>query len=96
MERLYKWKFKDRNDSMKSIQEKFKVQVDKLKELEIKILRALFKEGEAHLKYYFTTMSCFKYPERRVKCYDTVYYEEVLPEIARILKEHENLKIAKI
>lgn len=70
---------------MEDIREKFKINLDELKTLQIKHLKLRLKEGERHLRYWNNTMSAFKYPERRVKCQDTKYYEEVVPEIKRIL-----------
>ena len=77
---------------MVDIQEKFKVNIEELQTQQISVLRATYREGEKHLKYYYGTMSAFKYPEQRIKCFDTKYYEEVMPEIAKILKAHEQLK----
>ena len=77
---------------MENIQEKFAVDIDKLRTEQISVLKAIYREGQKHLKYFSATMSAFTYPEKRIKTFDTKYYEEVLPEIARILKQHEQLK----
>jgi hypothetical protein len=81
---------------MQSIQEKFKVDIDKLRTEQISILRKIFKDGTAHLKYYHSTMIVFQYPERRIKTFDTKYYEEVLPEVSRIIREYDQSKKNKI
>ncbi len=65
--------------------EDFKIDVDKLKALNISVLKATYKEGEKHLRYFYGTMSVFKHPELRLKAHDTVYYEKVVPIIAEIL-----------
>lgn len=80
---------------MENIQEKFKVNIEELQTQQLSVLKAIYREGDKHLKYFYGTMSAFKFPERRVKCFDTKYYEEVMPEIARILKQHEQLKQQK-
>ncbi len=77
---------------MENIQEKFTVDIEKLRTEQISVLKATYREGERHLKYFASTMSAFAFPEKRVKTFDTKYYEEVMPVIARILKEHEQLK----
>ncbi len=75
------------NGRMANIQEKFKVDLEELKGMQINQLKLRLKEGERHLKYWNSTMSAFKYPEKRMKCQDTKYYEEVVPEIKRILEQ---------
>lgn len=77
---------------MENIQEKFSVDIDKLRTEQISVLRAIYREGTKHLKYFSETMKAFAHPENRVKTFDTKYYEEVMPEIARILKQHEQIK----
>jgi hypothetical protein len=73
------------------IEKKFIVDIEKLKTEDINRLRNLYKEGEKHLKYYYETMSAFKNPERRVKTYDTAYYEEVMPIVMSIIRNYEEL-----
>lgn len=80
-------------NDMQSVQEKYKIPpIETFQEMQISVLKAKYKEGEKHLKYYYSTMSVFKYPEKRMKTFDTKYYEEVLPIIAKILREYEQLK----
>jgi mannitol/fructose-specific phosphotransferase system IIA component (Ntr-type) len=67
------------------MQDKHNVPVDKLKDVPVPLLKAIRKAGEKHLAYYSKTMSVFKHPEKRVKAFDTKYYEEVLPIIKEIL-----------
>jgi hypothetical protein len=82
--------------NMQSVQDKYKVPpIETLQGMQISILKAIYKEGEKLLKYYNTTMSVFKHPELRVKTHDTKYYEEVMPIIAKVLREHEQLKKVK-
>lgn len=66
------------------------VDIDKLPEQHIKVLKAIKKEGERHLEYFYSTMKHFKFPEKRMKTFDTKYYEDALPFIDKILKEKEN------
>jgi hypothetical protein len=73
------------------VQKQFVVDIEKLKAEDINRLKNLYKEGEKHLKYYNESMSVFKYPERRVKTYDTVYYEQVMPIIIDIIRNYEEL-----
>lgn len=80
---------------MQPIQDKFKVDVDKLRNEQISILRKIYKDGTEHLKYYHGTMYIFQFPELRIKTFDTKYYEEVLPEIAKILREYDQAKKIK-
>lgn len=80
---------------MQSVQEKFKVDIDKLKSEQVSIIRKIYKDGTAHLKYFHSTMNVFQFPNLRVKTFDTQYYEEVLPEVARILREYDQSKKAK-
>jgi hypothetical protein len=72
---------------MENIKDKFKVDIEKLKTQNISVLKAVLREGERHLRYYYSTMSVFKHPESRVKTQDTVYYEEVVPIIVEILQQ---------
>lgn len=71
---------------------KLEANVDALRSLDISILKNTLKVGRDHLKYFSETMSVFRFPEKRMKCHDTVYYERVVPEIELILKEYENRK----
>lgn len=70
----------------------FVVDVDKLKAEQISILKAVYKAGDKHMKYYYSTMNAFKHPELRVKTFDTQYYEQAMPEIAKILQEYDKRK----
>jgi hypothetical protein len=81
---------------MQSIQEKFKVDIDKLRTEQISILRKIYKDGTAHLKYYHGTMSAFINPHLRIKTFDTKYYEDVLPEVSKILREYDQSKKNKV
>jgi hypothetical protein len=81
---------------MENIKEKFKIpEIETLKQEQIMVLKKINREGIRHLKYYHSTMDAFRFPELRVKTQDTVYYEEVLPIIAKILMEHESIKQQK-
>jgi|JI9StandDraft_1071089.scaffolds.fasta_scaffold00044_65 hypothetical protein len=64
-----------------------RLKIEHLAEQQIKVLKAIKKEGEKHLKYFYETMKYFTYPERRLKCFDTNYYEEALPRIEEILRQ---------
>lgn len=77
---------------MVNVSDKYKVDIDKLRVMQISVLKALKKTGEKHLESFHSTMSSFKFPERRVKCHDTKYYEEVIPEVNRILEEYSKIK----
>lgn len=77
---------------MVSIKNKFKVDIESLQSLQIASLRNLKKVGENHLKRYADTMSAFRFPERRLKCHDTIYYEKMIPEVNRILEEFDKIK----
>ena len=66
-----------------------------LPDQQIKILKAIKREGEKHLKYYYDTMKHFKFPEKRLKCFDTKYYEDALPHIERILREKSEIETVK-
>jgi hypothetical protein len=82
--------------NMENIKEKFKIpEIETLKQEQIMVLKKINREGIRHLKYYHSTMDAFRFPELRVKTQDTVYYEEVLPIIAKILMEHESIKQQK-
>ncbi len=54
--------------------------------------KAQYEVGTAHMKYWHDTMKHFKFPERRVKTFDTVQYENNLPEIERALRSLGVLK----
>ena len=77
---------------MVNVQDKFKIDIETLPSMSLLVLKATLKTGRAHLKSYRDTMSAFRFPEKRMKCHDTIYYETVVPEIERILAEHEKLK----
>jgi len=77
---------------MVNVKEKFKINIESLRSSQINVLKAIKKSGEAHLKYYHETMSAFKNPEKRMKCHDTKYFEEVLPIVNEILEEYHNKK----
>lgn len=62
---------------------------DQLTDLDVSVLRAIKREGEKHLQYFYSTMKHFQFPERRLKCFDTLTYERVLPKVERILREKE-------
>ena len=68
-------------------QSKFIIEIDKLKQQDISVLKAVKREGEKHLEYYYSTMNVFKNAQNRVKTFDTVYYEEVIPIINDILSK---------
>lgn len=70
----------------------FKIEADKLKEVDIAIVKAIYREGTKHMKYFHSTMSIFKNPANRVKTHDTLYYEEILPYTIEILKNKGELK----
>lgn len=53
---------------------------------EIFSYKAQYEVGTEHMKYWHDTMKHFKYPERRIKTFDTVSHETRLPEITRALK----------
>lgn len=72
---------------MEDIREKFKVNLGELDSMQVTQLRLRLREGEKHLKYYHSTMSAFKHPEKRMKCQDTKYYEEVVPYIKKLLEQ---------
>ena len=63
------------------------VEIEDLQTQHTKVLRAIKKEGEKHLQYYRDTMSAFSKPENRIKTFDTIYYERVLPHIEQLLNE---------
>lgn len=73
---------------MVSIQEQFKVpRPEELRTMELKILGAIYREGVRHLQYYVETQKHFKNPQARLKTFDTIYYEQMLPMIIPILKQ---------
>lgn len=67
----------------------FTVDINRLKQEQVSVLKAIYKAGDKHMKYFHSTMGAFKFPDRRMKTFDTCYYERVLPEIAKILREYE-------
>lgn len=70
----------------------FVVDKEKLKGEQLVVLRAIQKAGQKHLSYYHESMAAFQHPERRVKTFDTVYYEEVMPIVIDILRNYENVE----
>jgi len=68
------------------------VDLDKIKEQPIYVLKGIYKEGKKHLEYFARTNEIFKNANSRIKCYDTIYYEQVLPSVIEILKEKGDLK----
>lgn len=77
---------------MVNVKEKYKINIDSLRATQINVLKAIKKSGEAHMKYYHSTMEAFRFPEKRMKCHDTKYFEEVLPIVDQILKEYKEKK----
>lgn len=67
------------------------IEVDKLTPDQIFSLQAQYQEGVKHLKYFNDTMKHFKFPERRMKTFDTVYYEKNLPFIEKALRQLDKL-----
>jgi len=68
--------------------EKYKIDIENIHQEKISRLKQVQKAGYKHLDYYHNSMSVFEFPERRVKCYDTIWFEEVLPIVTKILKSH--------
>jgi hypothetical protein len=62
------------------------IEVDKLTPDQIFSLEAQYQAGLDHMKYFNDTMKHFKFPERRLKTFDTKYYEKNLPEWEQALK----------
>lgn len=73
----------------------FIIDIEKLRQEQLSVLKAIKLSGEKHIKYFNDTMKAFKFPEKRMKCFDTQYYERVLPEINKILEEYEKNKKTK-
>jgi hypothetical protein len=69
------------------------IDLENLDQVEIGVLKQVFKNGTAHLKYFFETNIHFKFPERRMKTADTVYYEKVIPIVAKRIKDLENAQL---
>lgn len=69
--------------------DKFKIDLNNLHQEKLSRLKQVQKAGYKHLEYYNNTMAAFQFPERRIKCHDTIWFEEVLPIITKILKSHE-------
>jgi hypothetical protein len=69
------------------------INLDNLDQLQIGNLKQVMKAGEAHLKYFEDTMKHFKFPERRMKTDDTIYYEKVLPIVRRKIRELETTNL---
>lgn len=67
-------------------QQKFKIDnISSLSREQVMSMRAYQKAGEEHLKYFYATNNVFKHPELRVKCFDTLEFEELLPKVKKIL-----------
>ncbi len=62
------------------------IEVDKLTPEEIISLKAQYKLCIEHIKYFNDTMKHFKYPEKRIKTFDTMFYEKNIPEIRQALQ----------
>lgn len=73
--------------TVNDVKQKYTVNLDEIRSQELSILKATYDAGVAHLEYFRKTMSFFKNPELRLKCYDTLYYEQVIPTVISILKE---------
>ncbi len=73
-------------------QDRFKVDVEKLRSMQVQSLKTIKRIGEKHMKIFHKTMSAFKHPENRLKCHDTAYYEKVLPIVNEILRDYSNIK----
>ena len=59
---------------------------ENLTDEQLAVYKAKYRAGKKHLKYIEDTMKHFKFPERRVKCFDTIQYEREVPEIEALLK----------
>lgn len=77
------------------VNDDFEVDVEGLRREQISVLKAIKRVGERHMKYFHETMAAFKFPERRMKAFDTQYYERVLPEVNKILGEYNKLQQQK-
>lgn len=63
------------------------IDISSLKEEQIFSIEVQYQEGKKHMKYFNDTMKNFKFPERRMKTNDTIYYETNMPEWERVLKQ---------
>ncbi len=70
--------------------DKFKLDVDNISKDQIMILKKFKREADKHLHYFYSTMGAFKNPELRVKCFDTLEFEQLLPEVSSIINQFEN------
>lgn len=61
--------------------------VNNLTAEQILSMKAQYSEGKKHLAYFNDTMKHFKFPEKRMKTNDTVFYERVVPQIETMLKQ---------
>jgi len=59
--------------------------IDNITEEQLLSLKAQYEEGVNHLQYFNDTMKHFRFPEKRMKTFDTVHYERVIPQIKQIL-----------
>lgn len=71
---------------------KYNIDVDNLQNTQVSVLRRVQRDAIAHIKYFYDSMSAFKYKERRVKCHDTKWFEEMLPIVSKVLKEYDGRK----
>lgn len=85
---VYSWGYKNLGNGLQSMEEKFKVDIEKLRVEQISVLKAIYREGIKHISYYHKSMAAFRNPELRVKTFDTKYYEEVLPIIIDIFQNN--------
>lgn len=63
------------------------IEAEKLTPEQIFSLQAQYEVGTAHMKDFNDKLKFFKYPERRMKTFETVHYETHLPEIEQVLKQ---------
>lgn len=76
----------DRNNDKKYLEAiQVKLDLNNITHEQLISLRAQYKEGVKHLKYFEDSKKFFKFPEKRLKTFDTVHYERVIPEIKEIL-----------
>lgn len=69
------------------VNKKYNIDLNKLHDTQISVLKRVEREGQKHLKYFYSTMDVFEFPDKRVKCHDTIWFEEVLPIIQDALKQ---------
>ena len=58
-----------------------------LSEEQMIAMKAHLREGRKHLKYFKESERHFKFPELRLKTFDTVQFEKTVPELERIFAE---------